>query len=186
MLFGYARTSTTDQAAELAAQERDLKSFGVERVFTEPVSSLTNRPVLTVCLAFLRGNDQLIVTKPDRLARSVTDLLAIRDDLERRGIGLVILSMGALSLGTRFPDNKLTLTILAGIAEWEREIMLERQRGGVSKAKAEGRYTGRPRSINPDDVKALIGTMSVTKIARKLKISRSSAYRVLQQAPPIP
>jgi DNA invertase Pin-like site-specific DNA recombinase len=173
-----------DQAAELAAQERDLKSSGVERVFTEQVSSLANRPVLKVCLAFLRENDQLIVTKPDRLARSVTDLLAIRDDLERRGVGLVILSMGALSLDTRFPDNKLTLTILAGITAWEREIMFERQRGGISKA--EGRYTGRPRSINPDDVKALVGTMSVVKIARKLKISRSSAYRMLQQAPPIP
>jgi DNA invertase Pin-like site-specific DNA recombinase len=185
MRFGYARTSTPDQAAELAAQERDLKSTGVERVFTERASSLADRPVLTVCLAFLRENDQLIVTKPDRLARSVTDLLAIRDDLERRGIGLVVLSMGALSLDTRFPDNKLTLTILAGVAEWERQIMCER-RGGVSKAKAEGRYTGRPRSINPDDVRALIGTMSVTKIARKLKISRSSAYRMLQQVPRTP
>jgi DNA invertase Pin-like site-specific DNA recombinase len=186
MRFGYARTSTTDQAGGLAAQERDLKSSGVERVFTEQASCLTNRPVLKACLAFLRENDQLVVTQPDRLARSVTDLLAIRDDLERRGIGLVVLSMGALSLDTRFPDNKLTLTILAGIAEWERAIMFERQRGGVSKAKAEGRYTGRPRSINPDDVRALIATMSITKIARKLKISRSSAYRMLQQAPPIP
>ena len=64
--------------------------------------------------------------------------------------------------------------------------MMERQRDGIAKAKAEGRYIGRPRSIKPDDVRVLVGTMSVPKIARTLKISRSSAYRMLQQPPPLP
>jgi DNA invertase Pin-like site-specific DNA recombinase len=183
MLIGYARTATTDQAAELAAQERALQSFGVERVFTEQASSLANRPVLKVCLGFLRENDHLVVTKPDRLARSATDLLAIIADLDERGTGLVILSLSGQVFDTRHPESKLTLTVLAGVAAWEREIMFERQRGGISRAKGEGRYQGRPRSIKPDDVTALAGTMSVTKIARKLNISRSSAYRILQQVP---
>jgi DNA invertase Pin-like site-specific DNA recombinase len=185
MLIGYARTATTDQVAELAVQERDLKSFGVERVFTEQASSLANRPVLKVCLGFLREGDYLIVTKPDKLARSATDLLAIIGDLDKRGVGLTILSLGGQPFDTHFPDSKLTLTILAGVADWEREIMFERQRG-ISKARSEGRDKGRPRSINPDDVNALVGTMSATKIARKLGISRSSAYRMLQQVPRIP
>ena len=183
MLFGYARPSTTDQATGLAAQEQELKAFGAERIFTEPGASLANRPVLKVCLGFLRENDALIVTTPDRLARSATDLLALIADLDARGIELVILSLAGQRFNTRHPDSKLTLRILAGVAEWERAIMFERQRGGITKARAEGRYKGRPRRINPEDVTALAGTMSVLEIARKLNISRSSTYRMLQQLP---
>jgi hypothetical protein len=94
MNVGYARTSTTDQAAGLAAQERDLKAAGAERVFAEQVSSMAQRTKLADCLSFLRDGDVLTVTKPDRLARSTAELLAIEADLSRRGIGLVILSMG--------------------------------------------------------------------------------------------
>jgi DNA invertase Pin-like site-specific DNA recombinase len=168
----------------LAVQQRKLKSFGAERVFVEQVPSRANRPVLKACLAFLQENDYLVVTTPDRLASSATDLLTIIADLDRRDVGLAILSLGGHTFDTRHPSSKLTLTILAGMAAWEREIMMERQRG-FSKAKAGGRYKGRPRSISPADVRALVGTMSVPKIARTLKISRSSAYRMLQQASPL-
>jgi len=78
-----------------------------------------------------------------RLARSTADLLAIEADLSGRGIGLVVLSMGGEKLGTRNPTSKLMLTILGGVATWEREIILERQREGIAKAKAEGKYKGR-------------------------------------------
>jgi DNA invertase Pin-like site-specific DNA recombinase len=87
------------------------------------------------CLAFLREGDVLRVTKPDRLARSTAELLSIEADLTKRGIGLVILSMGGERLDTGKPTSKLMLTILAGVATWEREIMLERQREGIAKAK---------------------------------------------------
>jgi DNA invertase Pin-like site-specific DNA recombinase len=117
----------------------------------------------------------LVVTTPAKLARSATDLLAINADLEKRDIELVVLSIQGLALDSRFPVNKPILNFLAGVAEWEGEILSERQRGA-----RKSRYQGRPRSIDPGDVKALAGTMSVTQIARKLKISRSSAYRVLQ------
>jgi DNA invertase Pin-like site-specific DNA recombinase len=186
MLIGYARTATTEQAADLAAQEQVLRAFGVERVFTEPTSSLASRPVLKACLGFLCSSDTLVVTGPDRLACSVTDLLAIIiADLDIRGVGLVILSLGGQVFDMRRPDGKATLTILAGVAAWERAVRLERQ-CGRSKIQAKSRGKGRPRSINPENVRALVGTMSVTRAARRLNISRSSAYRMLQQTPRTP
>ncbi len=81
----------------------------------------------------MRAGDALVVTKPDRLARSTIELLQIEADLSRRGIGLVVLSMGGKKLDTRNPTSKLMLTILAGVATWEREIMLERQHEGIAK-----------------------------------------------------
>src|ERR1700676_4673789 len=143
MLVGYARTSTTDQKAGLDAQERDLRVAGAERVFAEQASSVAQRGSLKACLEFMRERDVLVVTKPDRLARSTAELLAIEADLSRRGIGLLVLSMGGEQLDTRNPTSKLMLTILAGVATWEREIMLERQREGIAKAKGEGKYKGR-------------------------------------------
>jgi DNA invertase Pin-like site-specific DNA recombinase len=119
----------------------------------------------------------LAVTKPDRLARSAAELLTIEADLTKRGIGLVILSMGGERLDTRNPTSKLMLTILAGVAAWEREIMLERQREGI--AKAEGKYKGRPASIDATEVKALAATMGPAAIAKHLGIARSSVYRML-------
>jgi len=120
LIVGYARTSTAEQAAGLAAQDRDLRAAGAERVFSEQVSSVAKRDRLAECLAFLRDGDVLVVTKPDRLARSTAELLTIEADLSKRGIGLMVLSMGGERLDTRNPTSKLMLTILAGVATWER------------------------------------------------------------------
>jgi DNA invertase Pin-like site-specific DNA recombinase len=103
----------------------------------------------------LREGDALVVTVADRLARSTAELLAIEADLSRRGVGLVVLSMGGERLYTRNPTSKLMLTILAGVATWEREIMLERQREGIAKAKDEGKYKGRPASIDAAAIRRL-------------------------------
>jgi DNA invertase Pin-like site-specific DNA recombinase len=169
MLIGYARTSTADQNAGLAAQERDLTAAGAERIFKEQVSSVADRAGLTDCLGFLRHGDVLIVTKPDRLARSTAELLTIEADLTKRGIGLVVLSMGGERLDTRNPTSKLMLTILAGVATWEREIMLERQREGIAKAKADGKYKGRTPTVRRQS----------TEIEERLGVSRVSVWRVL-------
>ena len=177
---GYARTSSTDQDAGLAAQERDLKAAGAERVFSEQVSSLATREALAACLSFLHEGDVLMVCKPDRLARNTAELLSIEADLSARKVGMVILSMGGERLDTRNPTSKLMLTILAGVATWEREVMLERQREGIAKAKAEGKYKGRPSFIKPDEVKALAATMGPAAIAKHLGIARSSVYRMLE------
>ena len=182
MIVGYARTSTVEQAAGLAAQKRDLEAVGVGRIFSEQVSSIATRAKLAECLAFLRQDDALVVTKPDRLARSTAELLTIEADLSKRGIGLVILSMGGERLDTRNPTSKLMLTILAGVATWEREIMLERQREGIAKAKAAGKYKGRSTSIDAAQVAYLASSMGPAAIAKQLGIARSSVYRLLAPA----
>ena len=179
MIIGYARTSTTDQQAGLDAQLRDLKASGAERVYDEKVSSVAQRAKLAECLTFLREGDALMVTKPDRLARSTIELLAIKDDLSKRGIGLIVLSMGGKLLDTRDPTSDLMLTILAGVATWERQIMLERQREGIAKAKVEGKYKGRPVSLDATAIRAALAEgEKPAALARRLGVARSSVYRV--------
>lgn len=185
MIVGYARTSTTDQQAGLAAQERDLAAAGAEKVFSEQVSSVAQRAKLAECLAFLRSGDVLMVSKPDRLARSTAELLTIEADLSKRGVGLIVLSMGGERLDTRNPTSKLMLTILAGVATWEREIMLERQREGIAKAKAEGAYKGRkPTARAKADVVRTLAAQGVTReaIAEQCNIGVASVYRILADA----
>src|ERR1700690_1550120 len=140
---GYARTSTVDQQAGLDAQIRDLRAAECEEIFSEQVSAAAQRDRLKEALRFVRRGDTLVVTKPDRLARSTTDLLRIVEDLGRRGIGLIMLSMGGQTIDTRNPTGKLMITMLGAIAEFERGLLLERQREGVSRAKMEGKYKGR-------------------------------------------
>ena len=182
MIVGYARTSTTDQAAGLAAQERDLALAGCEKLYAEQVSSVATRDKLVAVLDFVRQGDVLMVTKPDRLARSTAELLSIVDGLTAKGVGLVILSMGGERLDTRNPTAKLMLTILAGVATWEREIMLERQREGIAKAKADGKYQGRaPTAMRQAaEVRRLRdGGMTPSEIVKRLGIARASVYRAL-------
>jgi DNA invertase Pin-like site-specific DNA recombinase len=182
MIVGYARTSTTDQLAGLEAQIRDLKAAGAEKMFSEQISSVAKRTALTDCLAFLREGDALVVAKPDRLARSTAELLTIEGDLSKRGIGLIVLSMGGERLDTRNPTSKLMLTILAGVATWEREIMLERQREGIAKAKAEGKYKGRAPTARAKSADIIaLATQGVTReaIAAQLGVGVASVYRVL-------
>ena len=185
MIVGYARTSTADQHAGLDAQVRDLKAAGAEEIYTEQASSVATRARLAECLKFVRKGDVLAVTKPDRLARSTAELLAIEADLAKRGVGLLVLSMGGEKLDTRNPTSKLMLTILAGVATWEREIMLERQREGIAKAKSEGKYKGRAPTARrqADDVRRLVAEgVQKAEIARRLGMSRMSVHRILSDA----
>ena len=180
-LVGYARTSTTDQKAGLAAQQRDLKAAGCTKVFHEELSSVaTKRPQLEVALGYVREGDPLIVTKPDRLARSTLDLLQIAQGLEGRGVTLRILS---LDLNTSTPTGKLMLTVLGGIATFERDLMLERQREGIAKAKAEGKYQGRvptARRKAADVVRLKAEGFTGDAIAAQLGIGRASVFRILR------
>jgi DNA invertase Pin-like site-specific DNA recombinase len=180
-LVGYARTSTTDQKAGLAAQRRDLKAAGCVKVFHEELSSVaTRRPQLEAALDYVRGGDTFIVTKPDRLARSTLDLLQIAKRLEGRSVRLRILS---LDLDTATPTGKLMLTVLGGIASFERDLMLERQREGIAKAKAEGKYKGRAptaRRKAADVVRLKAEGLTGDAIAAQLGIGRASVFRILR------
>ncbi|MGR9394907.1 recombinase family protein [Rhizobium leguminosarum] len=182
-LVGYARTSTTDQKAGLEAQLRDLRAAGCEKIFHEELSALaTKRPELERVLDWVREGDTLIVTKPDRLARSTADLLAIANTLERKLVTLRILSM---NVDTATPTGKLMLTILGGIAAFERDLMLERQREGIAKAKADGKYRGRAPTARAkgDQVRRLKAEgLTANAIAEKLGIGRASVFRILRAA----
>lgn len=182
MRIGYARVSTIEQVAGLEAQERELDAAGVEKLFTEKVSSVAQRQQLNAALDFCREGDVFIVTKLDRLARSVIDLVGIMERLQRKGVELVILS---LNLDTSTPTGKLMVHMLGGVAQFEREMMLERQREGIAKAKGEGKYKGRAPTARrkAGDVIRLKGEgMRPEAIAAELEISRASVFRILREA----
>lgn len=179
MLVGYARTSTLEQEAGLEAQIRDLKALGVEKVYREQVSSVATRKQLDAVLDFVREGDVLVVTKLDRLARSVVHLGKILDALEAKGVGLRIVNLG---VDTTTPTGKLMVNVLAGVAQFEREMMLERQREGIAKAKAENKYKGRPAKIpaQADEVRRLAEEgLSMAKIAKRLDIGVASVHRII-------
>lgn len=182
-IIGYARTSTVDQTAGLEAQERDLRAAGATKVFAEHVSSVdAKRPELERALDYVREGDVFVVTKPDRLARSTKDLLAVLDALEAKGVRTRILSM---DLDTTTATGKLMVTVLGAVAAFERELMLERQREGIAKAKAEGKYKGRKPSAAlkaPEAVAMFKAGKSVTETAKTLGIGRGSVYRALEAA----
>ncbi len=186
MLIGYARTSTFDQVAGLDGQARDLMAAGVEKLFAEQISSVDRdrRAKLAEVLDFLREGDTLIVTKLDRLARSSAHLHEILDTITRKCAALRILDMG---MDTGTPTGKLLLSVMGAVAQFEREVMLERQREGISRAKAAGKYRGRqPTARNKtDDARALFEKgMKPVDIALQLGISRASAYRILKDHVP--
>jgi len=179
MFVGYARVSTAGQDAGFEAQLRDLNAAGCERVFQERVSSVASRAGLTSALDFVRQGDVFIVTKLDRLARSVADLMSIVDRLQRQGVELRVLAM---NLDTGTPTGKLLLGILGSVAQFEREIMLERQREGIVAAKAAGRYKGRAPTARAKagEVRRLhTEGVGCADIARQLGIGRASVYRLL-------
>jgi DNA invertase Pin-like site-specific DNA recombinase len=179
MKVGYGRTSTVEQGAGLEAQVRDLMGAGCEKLFTEQVSSVAKRPQLEAALDFCREGDTLVITKLDRLARSISDLIRIKDRLEVKGVTLVVLSM---ALDTSSPTGKLMLNLLGSIAQFERELMLERQREGIAKAKADGRYKGRvPTAARKlEDIRRLKAEgKSVPEIVEATGVSRASVFRLL-------
>jgi DNA invertase Pin-like site-specific DNA recombinase len=185
MQIGYARTSTTDQVAGFEMQEQMLLATGCTRMFREQVSSVAARAELDAALDFVRDGDTLVVTRLDRLARSTTDLLGIVATLERKGVGLRILDFGGSEVGTKTPTGRMLLTMFAAVAEFERGVMLERQRAGIAKAKAEGRYLGRAPTARAKlaQMRELRAAgLGASEIAVKLDVGRASVYRVLASA----
>jgi DNA invertase Pin-like site-specific DNA recombinase len=182
VIVGYARTSTVEQIAGLEAQERDLRAAGVEKVFAEQISSVATRSQLEAVLDFIRSGDVFVVTKIDRLARSVADLCAIVKRIEAKGATLRVLQ---INLDTSTPTGKLMLNMLGSIAEFERSLMLERQREGIAKAKGEGKYKGRAPTARAkgDEVRRLAAEgMTREAIASQLNIGVASVYRALRRA----
>jgi len=178
--IGYARTSTFDQVAGFEAQRRDLEAAGCEKIFAEQVSSVAEREQLATAIDYLRDGDVLVATKLDRIARSMRHLVEIVDRLDEKGAELRILGM---QLDTATATGRLMLQVLGAVAEHERAVMLERQREGIAKAKAEGKYKGRAKTAmaKAGEVETMLAAgVNPTEVARKLGIGRSSVYRAIR------
>jgi DNA invertase Pin-like site-specific DNA recombinase len=180
MQIGYARSSTVDQEAGFQAQIKSLKAAGCDKVFSEKVSSVAQREKLEAALDYVRDGDTLVVTKLDRLARSVAHLVAIGEQLEAKGVALKVLEQ---AIDTSTSSGRLMFNMLGAIAQFERELMLERQREGIAKAKAEGKYKGRAptaRAKAPQVLRLHGEGIGPTEIAKRIGIGRASVYRILE------
>lgn len=179
---GYARVSQNDQ--DTTAQAMRLEAAGCQRIFTETISSrVERRPQLQACLEYLREGDALVAVRLDRLARSTRELLEIAQGLENRGIDLVVLDQ---QLDTSTPAGKLMFSVLAAIAQFERDLIRERTLDGLARAKAQGKVGGRRPTIagqRAQLVKRLAAEgQSVRQIAASIEASPSAVHRLLCRA----
>ncbi len=178
--YGYARVSTLDQDPTI--QEDTLRNAGCDVVRSEKVSgsSREGRKELDTLLEFLRPGDTLVVTRVDRLARSVADLQDIVRDLKQRGVSLKATEQ---PIDTSTAAGKAFLDMLGVFAEFETNLRRERQMEGIAKAKAQGVYKGRKPSIDREQVASLKAEgLGATAIAERLDIGRASVYRALADA----
>lgn len=177
-LYGYARVSTTDQ--DLTIQRDALSAAGCEIIREEKISgtSRQGRDELKTLLEFLRKGDTLVVTRLDRLARSMDDLSSIARELEAKGVALKATEQ---PVDTSSAAGKAFFQMLGVFAEFETNLRRERQMEGISKAKAAGVYKGRKASINAEEIKRLrdVEGLGATQIARRLGIARTSVYRLI-------
>ena len=185
MLVGYCRTSTTDQVAGFEDQRAQLAATGCNRIFAEQISSVAKRDQLEAALDFVREGDSLIVTRLDRLARSTRDFLEIIDRLHGKGVAVRILDFGGNAIDSQSATGRMMLTMFSAFAEFERSLLLERQRAGIAKARAEGRYKGRAptaRRKAAEIVRLRSEGHTPAQIAELTGVSKSSAYRILAEA----
>ena len=177
MKYGYARCST--QSQDLEIQRNALLLAGCEVVGEEKVSgtSLKGRSELNTLLEFLRKGDELVVTRIDRLARSMRDLQNIVYELTEKGVHL---SATEQSINTSTPEGKCFLDMLGVFAEFETRLRHERQMEGIKKAKEKGVYKGRKQTLDVAKIKELASEgLMKTEIAKRLGIGRASVYRAL-------
>lgn len=177
-LVGYARVSSVGQSLEI--QEAALSDAGCDKIFSEKRSGLTaeGRRQLEDALDYVREGDMFIVTRLDRLARSVGDLFAIMERLQSKGVAFRCLQQGGVD--TDSSTGRLMLAILGAVAAFEADIRKERQAEGIAKAKAAGVYKGRKPSINGEEIRRLAAAgVRPADIARTLQIGRASVYRYL-------
>lgn len=182
MKVGYCRVSTEEQNER--RQTEAMKAQNVEKLFVEKISGKNlNRPQLKAMMDYLREGDTLVVESYSRLARSTADLLNIVGELTKRGIHFVSLKE---NIDTSTPQGKLMLTIFGGIAEFERECILQRQAEGIAIAKAEGKYRGRKPIDKPSNWDEVIklwkdGEITARKAQEKLGLKPATFYRMVKE-----
>ncbi len=187
MKYGYARVSSSGQ--NLDAQINQLKDVKCEKIFKEKVSGRQKegRQQLRTLLETVKKGDSIVVTKLDRFARSTKDALNTIEELNEKGIALIVLNMGGDRVDTSTAIGKLMITVLSGIAEFEADMIRERQLEGIQEAKKRGVYKGRPKKYtqqNPSLNHAIelfkersVNRKTVREIEEITKISRATIYR---------
>jgi len=176
-MIGYARVSSSGQSTDIQVQK--LKEAGCNVVRQEKVSgrSREGRSELETVMDFIQEGDTLTVTKLDRLGRSTRDVLNLVHELEQRGASLKVLEP---AIDTSGPMGTVVLTVLGMVSEMELGFIRERQMAGIEKAKAEGRYTGRPSTLSAVEVRRMKAEgMGATAIAKQMNCSRSAVYKIL-------
>lgn len=187
MLIGYARVSTADQILNL--QEDELRAAGCERIFTDVASGAkAARPGLAEALDHLRKGDTLVVWRLDRLGRSLGHLIDTVGHLDKTGRGFRSLRE---QIDTTTPGGKLVFHLFGALAEFEREVIRERTKAGLSSARARGRTGGRPRRLDQKQAAMAAALLadrngSVADICRTLGVSRSTLYRLKGSSTNIP
>ena len=183
MYVGYARISTKDQS--LAVQIAKLQEAHCEEIFQDVQSGAKDdRPQLQQCLTFVRRGDTLCVTRLDRLARSTMHLCALAKELKRKEVELHVLDQ---AIDTTTPTGMLTFHILSAIAEFERALLMERQREGILHAKAKGVHFGRKKLLTPAQVQTLREERArgdiVSVLWRRYGLKTAAIYRYLKRPP---
>jgi DNA invertase Pin-like site-specific DNA recombinase len=180
--IGYIRVSTVDQNTI-----RQLDGVQLDKVFTDKASGKdTNRPQLKAALDYLRDGDVLVIHSMDRLARNITDLLHTVETLNARAVVVEFVKEGLIFTGDDSAMNKLMLTIMGGVAEFERAMIRERQREGIAKAREAGKYRGRQSTMSPAQVQAIRDRVAAGEkkaaIARECGVTRQTIYNILSAA----
>ena len=187
-VFAYARVSTTDQFTKNQVAEIAAAGFEVSpsRLITETVSGSVpahQRPGFLKLLNKLEPGDVLIVTKLDRLGRNAMDVRATVEDLASMAVRVHCLALGGVDLCS--PAGKMTMAVIASVAEFERDLLIERTQSGLSRAKSEGRILGRPKALSPkqeQEAKTRITNgETITAVAKAFKTSRATVMRCRDQ-----
>lgn len=183
--IGYARVSKADGSQIHDLQRDALVAAGVdpEHIYEDSASGrLDKRPGLDACLKALRRDDTLVIWKLDRLGRDLRHLVNTVGDLTKRGIGLKVLAGEGASIDTTTANGRLIFAIFAGLAEFERELIIERTRAGLASARARGRHGGRPFKMTPAKLRLAQAAMGkpetkVAELCTELGITRQTLYR---------
>src|SRR5262245_23923237 len=183
-IYGYARVSTKDQ--DLTAQDAELAGAGAAKVFKEKASGAkTDRPELAKVIRRLEPGDVLMVVRLDRLARSTRDLLNVLDEIGKRGAGFR--SLRDAWADTTTPHGKLMVTVLGGLAEFERSLIVARTSEGRTRARAKGVKFGRPRKLTPHQREEAIARLSagesMSDVARSYAVHHTTIVRLAASSP---
>ena len=187
MLIGYARVSKSDGHQVLDLQIDALTNSGVkeENIYSDKISgSKDERPGLENCLKALREEDILVVYKLDRLGRNLKHLIQTVEDLTKRKIGFKVLSGQGVNIDTTTPAGKMIFSIFGALAEFERELIIERTKAGLQAARARGRVGGRKFNLTKAQVRLAEASMknrdtSVAELCKELKITRATLYKYI-------